>query len=112
LYRGQYDYQDDGVEILASLLKGTEMHMPQYLAQNDFEILNSDLLYGASPSVSVINALHDMIRHKRHEGVEESASSQPPTPVPPFAPTFSSEGVQTDGLEAILSTPTKVTFEE
>ncbi|KAJ8588989.1 hypothetical protein M405DRAFT_229586 [Rhizopogon salebrosus TDB-379] len=111
----QYSYRDDGVEILASLLKGTEMHMPQHLPQYDFATLNSKSLYGASPSASVIssiNALHDMIRHKHHEGVEKSASSQPPTPVPLFAPTFSSEGIQTEGLEAIPSTPRKVTFEE
>jgi hypothetical protein len=110
-YNGLYDYRDDGVEILASLIKGTEMHMPQHLAQNDFEILNSNALFGAPNQYanvrSTIKALRKMIRHKRHGRVE-----QPRAP-PPRRSTSSSESVQIEiGNEGNLTTYSDISTDE
>ncbi|KAJ8582770.1 hypothetical protein M405DRAFT_830095 [Rhizopogon salebrosus TDB-379] len=87
-YEGQYKYRDDSVEILASLVKGTEMHMPgpQRLVQNHFEMLNLDRLFGtptrSGPNANVIStiiALKNLIHHKLH-GVVEEVSTAPDSP--------------------------------
>ena len=110
-YNGLYVYRDDGVEILASLIKGTEMHMPLHLAQNDFEILDSKASLGAQNQNenvrSTMKALEKLIQHKRHGSVEQDQAP------PPRWSTSSLEGVQIEmGDEGDFTTYSNIFTDE